>query len=145
MKTIVIASGYFNPVHIGHIKLLQAAKELGDYLIVIINNDQQQKLKKGKVIMNQDERSEIVKAIRYVDEVILSVDQAPPVINTLSLIAKKYAEDKLIFANGGDRDSEKAIPEAEVCKKNDIEMRFGIGGTSKPNSSSNINKLLGVE
>lgn len=145
MKKIVIISGYFNPVHIGHINLIKAASELGDYLIAIVNNDKQQLLKKGKIIMAENERLEIVKAIRGVDEVILSIDKDKTQCQTLALLAKKYKGSKLIFANGGDRDSEKAIPETDVCLKNNIEMKFGVGGNDKPNSSSNINKLLGVE
>ncbi|OGY45941.1 MAG: glycerol-3-phosphate cytidylyltransferase [Candidatus Buchananbacteria bacterium RIFCSPHIGHO2_01_FULL_39_8] len=145
MKKIIIASGYFNPVHIGHIKLLKAAKKLGDFLVVVVNNDKQQMLKKGKIIMDENERMEIIKAIRYVDEVFLSIDEDKTQCKTLETLAEKYKDDKLIFANGGDRDSEKAIPETDICKKYNIEMRFGVGGIDKPNSSSNINKLLGIE
>jgi len=145
MKKIVITSGYFNPVHIGHIQMLKAAKKLGDYLVVIVNNDKQQMLKKGKIIMDENERIEIVKAIRFTDEVIFSIDQDGSQCKTLEMLAKKFPGDKLIFANGGDRDSEKAIPETEICKANNIEMIFGVGGNDKPNSSSNINKILGRE
>ncbi len=145
MKKIVIISGYFNPVHIGHIRLLKAAKEIGDYLVAVVNNDKQQLIKKGKIIMEENERLEIVKAICYVDETILSIDEDKTQCKTLEMIAKKYLGEKLIFANGGDRDSEKAIPETDICKRNNIEMIFGVGGNDKPNSSSNINKLLGVE
>ncbi|OGY45391.1 MAG: glycerol-3-phosphate cytidylyltransferase [Candidatus Buchananbacteria bacterium RIFCSPHIGHO2_01_FULL_44_11] len=145
MKSIVIVSGYFNPIHLGHIRLFKAAKKLGDYLIVIVNNDKQQKIKKGKIIMNQKERCEIVKAIRDVDEVVLSVDQNPPVTKTLALVAQKHRGNKLIFANGGDRSSKKVVPEAAVCEKYKIEMKYGVGGLDKPNSSSNINQLLGLE
>lgn len=145
MKRIVIISGYFNPIHIGHIKLIKAAKELGDHLIAVVNNDKQQLFKKGKIIMDENERVEIVKMICGVDEVVLSVDQDKTQCKTLAMLAKKYKGKKIIFANGGDRDSEKAIPETDVCKKNHIEMKFGVGGDDKPNSSSNINQRLGLE
>ncbi|MAF13945.1 MAG: glycerol-3-phosphate cytidylyltransferase [Parcubacteria group bacterium] len=145
MKTRVITSGYFNPVHIGHTTLLKAAKELGDYLVVIVNNDKQQLIKKGKIITSEDERLKIVEAFKYVDEAIISIDEDKTQRKTLEMLAKKYQGDKLIFANGGDRDSEKAIPEVAICKKNNIAMIFGVGGNDKLNSSSNINKLLGVE
>lgn len=145
MKTIVIVSGYFNPVHVGHIKLLKSAKELGDYLIVVVNNDKQQMTKKGKIIMAENERLEIAKAIKYTDEALLSIDEDQTQCKTLEMLADKHKGDKIIFANGGDRDSKKAIPEDELCEKNNIEMKFGVGGDDKPNSSSSINKLLGKE
>lgn len=145
MKKIVIISGYFNPVHIGHISLIKSASELGDYLIAIVNNDQQQLLKKGKIIMDENERLKIVKAIRGVDEVVLSIDKDKTQCKTLKSLAEKYKGNKLIFANGGDRNCQKAIPETDTCKNYNIEMKFGVGGDDKPNSSSNINKRLGIE
>ncbi|MBU0457208.1 MAG: adenylyltransferase/cytidyltransferase family protein [Nanoarchaeota archaeon] len=147
VQTLVIASGYFNPIHIGHIRLLEEAKKLGDKLIVIVNNDKQQILKKGKIIMNENERVEVVKAIKYVDEVFLSIDEDFPVINSLEEIAKNnlHFNYKIIFANGGDRESKKVVPETPICEKYNIEMKFGVGGMDKPNSSSNINKLMGLE
>jgi cytidyltransferase-like protein len=145
MEILVVVSGYFNPVHIGHIRLLESAKKLGDKLLVIINNDKQQMLKKGKIIMNEQERIEIVKTIRYVDEVVLSIDEDTTIVKTLEKLAHEYAGHKIIFGNGGDRESKKVVPEAPVCEKYGIEMRFDVGGIDKPNSSSNINKLSGIE
>jgi len=145
MKKIVIISGYFNPVHIGHIDMIKGAKELGDYLVAIVNNDNQQKLKKGKIIMDEHERLAIVKEIRGIDEVFLSLDQDPTQCKTLKALAEKFKGDEVIFANGGDRDSERAIPEIDVCTNNNIKMIFGVGGNDKPNSSSSINKRLGLE
>jgi glycerol-3-phosphate cytidylyltransferase/D-beta-D-heptose 7-phosphate kinase/D-beta-D-heptose 1-phosphate adenosyltransferase len=145
MKNIVIISGYFNPLHMGHVLYVKAAKKLGDHLVVIINNDQQQKLKKGKIIMEQDERAFVVEALGHVDEVIVSIDKDSSVVQTLKLIAEKYKDHKIIFANGGDRESEKDIPEDIVCKEYNIEMVFSVGGREKANSSSNINKRLGLE
>lgn len=142
MKTLIVVSGYFNPIHIGHLKLLQAAKASGDKLLVIVNNDTQQLFKKYKIIMNEIERMEIIKAIRYVGEVVLSIDVDPSVIKTLEKIAIDNPEYKIIFSNGGDRDSIKEIPEGDICKKYNIKMRFGVGGFEKLNSSSNINKLM---
>lgn len=145
MKKIVIISGYFNPVHIGHIDMIKGAKELGDYLVAIVNNDKQQLLKKSKIIMEEQERMEIVKEIRGVDEVFLSMDQDKTQCETLIALAEKFKGDEIIFANGGDRDSEKAIPETDVCVNNNIKMIFGVGGNNKPNSSSNINQRLDLE
>ena len=146
MKKMVIVSGYFNPVHIGHLRLIKAADKLGDKLVVIVNNDKQQLLKKGKIIMKEDERLEIVESIRYVDEAVLSVDEDPTIVKTLEKVAAKYANDfQVIFGNGGDRKSKSEVPESVVCDKYGIEMLFDVGGTDKPNSSSNINKLRGLE
>jgi glycerol-3-phosphate cytidylyltransferase/D-beta-D-heptose 7-phosphate kinase/D-beta-D-heptose 1-phosphate adenosyltransferase len=146
---IVIESGYFNPLHGGHLDMIEAGKQLGDKLIVIVNNDKQQLLKKGKIILNEDDRARVISALRDVDEVVVSIDDEPPVTKTLEMIAKKYPSDELIFANGGDRDSEKAIPETDVCNKYHIAMVFGVGteirGLVKPDSSTRINQALGHE
>lgn len=139
----VIVSGYFNPLHAGHLDMIEGGRTLGDYLIVIVNNDTQQVLKKDKVIMDETTRSRVVRALRDVDEVIISVDQDPTVIQTLEVIAQKYPEDELIFANGGDRDSSKEVPETEVCEKYGIRMIFDAGGTDKVDSSTRINQALG--
>jgi cytidyltransferase-like protein len=145
MKRIIVASGYFNPIHIGHVNLMKAAKALGDRLVVIVNNDKQQMLKKGKIIMSQHERVEVVKAIKYVDEAVLAIDEDPTVRATLEMVAQRQAGHEIIFANGGDRKDPSLIPESAVCDKYNIKMEFGVGGNDKPNSSSNINKLRGAE
>jgi glycerol-3-phosphate cytidylyltransferase/D-beta-D-heptose 7-phosphate kinase/D-beta-D-heptose 1-phosphate adenosyltransferase len=148
MKTVIV-SGYFNPLHGGHLDMIEAARELGDRLIVIVNNDKQQVLKKGKVILDEENRLRLIGALRAVDEAVLSIDEEPPVINTLEMVARKYPDDELIFANGGDRDSEKVIPETEVCNRYGIMTVFGVGtavrGLVKPDSSTRINQALGHE
>lgn len=140
---IVIVSGFFNPLHGGHLDMIEAAAEMGDKLVVIVNNDVQQVMKKDKVILPEKNRIRLIRALRDVDEAIISVDQDPTVIQSLKLIAEKYPNDELIFANGGDRDSEKSIPETEVCKEHNIQMVFGVGGTEKADSSTRINQALG--
>lgn len=142
---IVIVSGFFNPLHGGHLDMIEAAAELGDKLIVIVNNDVQQILKKDKIILDEGNRTRLMNAIKHVDEVILSVDQDPPVIQTLKLIAEEHPDDEMIFANGGDRDSEKAIPETAVCNEFGIKMVFGVGSHEviKRDSSTRINQALG--
>ncbi len=146
---IVIVSGYFNPLHGGHLDMIEAAKELGDKLIAVVNNDKQQILKKGKIILNEENRTRLMRALRDVDEVILSIDEDPTQIRTLEMIARQYPDDELIFANGGDRDSHKVIPETEVCEKHGIQTVFGVGtdvrGLVKPDSSTRINQALGHE
>jgi cytidyltransferase-like protein len=145
MKKVVITSGYFNPVHIGHIRLLKAAKLLGDFLVVIVNNDKQQLLKKGKIIMSENERTAVVDAIKFVDKVVLSKDEDPTVRSTLEMVAMEFSGNEIIFANGGDRKDASLIPETSVCERYKIKQVFDVGGNDKPNSSSNINKLLGRE
>jgi len=142
---VVIVSGYFNPLHIGHLELIKSAKNLADKLIVVVNNDKQQQLKKNKIIINEKERMSIVSAIRYVDKAILSIDEDLTINKTLIKLSKKLKNHELIFANGGDRSSTSEISETKVCTKYNIEMLFGIGGNKKLNSSTNINSLLEKE
>lgn len=140
---IAIVSGFFNPLHGGHLDMIEAAKEMSDKLIVIVNNDAQQVMKKDKIILPEDNRARVLGALRAVDEVLIALDEDPTVIKSLEYIAQKYADHELVFANGGDRDSEKAIPEGDVCRVYNIEMKFGVGGTEKADSSTRINQALG--
>lgn len=146
MKRVII-SGYFNPLHGGHLDMVEAAKALGDYLIVIVNNDKQQLLKKGKVILDEDNRARLISALRDVDEVFMSVDLDPPVIESLRKLHEKYPDDVLVFANGGDRDGPRAIPETDVCEELGIEAVFGVGSHEivKRDSSTRINQETGHE
>ena len=147
---IAIVSGYFNPLHGGHLDMLEAASNICDKLIVIVNNDKQQLFKKGKIILSQENRVRLISALRVVDEVVLAVDDYQlesgeiPVSKTLKLIAEAYPNDKLIFANGGDRDSKAAIPEDSVCTEYGIELAVGVGGYDKADSSTRINQALGI-
>lgn len=140
---IVIVSGFFNPLHGGHLDMIEAAAAMGDKLIVIVNNDEQQLVKKDKIILSQDNRLRLMKALRDVDEAVIAIDKDQFVIATIETIAKKYANDELVFANGGDRDSEKVVPETDICRAYNIQMVFGVGGTNKADSSTRINQALG--
>jgi len=126
---IVAVSGYFDPIHVGHLEYLKMAKSLGDKLVVIINSDYQASLKKGKSFMPEQDRLEIVQALRCVDEVFLSIDKDKSVCKSLEHLKPD------IFANGGDRSLEE-IPETAVMKKHNIEMVDGLG--EKIRSSSEI-------
>ena len=128
-EVIVAVSGYFDPIHVGHLEYLKLAKNLGDKLIVIINNNLQAELKKGEFFMHEKDRMEIVAALRFVDEVFLSVDTDGSVCKSLEIIKPD------IFANGGDRSLDK-IPETAVMKKYNIKMVDGLG--SKIRSSSDL-------
>ena len=130
--TTVAVSGYFDPIHVGHLEYLQLAKKLGDKLIVIINNNFQAKLKKGSTFMDEKDRMEIVAALRCVDEVFLSIDEDKSVCKSLEYIKPD------IFANGGDRSLEE-IPETAVMEKYNIKMVDGLG--LKIRSSSDLNGL----
>ena len=142
MKTVIV-SGYFNPLHGGHLDMIEAAAELGNHLIVIVNNDQQQLLKKGKIILDEKNRLRLMRSIKGVDQVILSIDEDPTIIQTLEMVAKQHPGDEIIFANGGDRDSAKEVPEGPICEQYDIEMIFNAGGTEKSDSSTRINAASG--
>lgn len=146
----VIVSGYFNPLHGGHLDMIEAARELGEYLIVVVNNDNAQLLKKGKVILNEQNRMRLVRSLRLVDEVILSADEDLGQALTLRKIRDLYPNDELIFANGGDRDPNKhALPENETqaCIDCNIETVFGVGSheVEKRDSSTRINQATGHE
>ena len=131
---ISLISGGFDPLHIGHIKMFQEAAKLASKLIVIVNNDDFLMQKKGYVFMPIDERMEIIKNIGVVDKVVKSIDTDLTVCQTLNLLAKE--ENIIVFANGGDRQREKDISEATVCRDNQIEMKFNIGGGKIQSSSS---------
>ena len=107
---IVVTSGYFDPLHVGHLEYLEMAKNLGDKLVVIINSDLQAKLKKGKPFIKEQDRMKIVAALRCVDDVFLSIDKDKSQCESL-----KYLKPD-IFAKGGDRTSDE-IPESKVCKE----------------------------
>lgn len=140
-------SGYFNPLHGGHLDIIEAARSYGERVIVIVNNDHQQLLKKGKIILDEMNRLRLMSALRAVDEAMLAVDTTPTVIKTLREIAIKYPNDTLIFANGGDRDGQRVVPESDTCKELGIEMVFGVGSdkVAKRDSSTRINQATGHE
>jgi len=126
---IVAASGYFDPIHVGHLEYLELARQLGDKLIVILNNDKQIELKKGKVFMPLEERKKILEALKFVDEVFVSIDEDKTVCKSLEAVKPD------IFAKGGDRFAYE-IPETPICKKLGIEIIDGVG--KKIQSSSNL-------
>jgi cytidyltransferase-like protein len=127
MKKAVIVSGYFNPLHKGHLELFEKAKEVGDILIVIVNNDKQRELKGSKFFQDQDERIRIIRALSIVDMAWISVDEDSTQNATLKLMVDKfYGSMKLAFANGGDQNND-TIPEAEICRQFNIELIDGLG------------------
>ena len=143
-KTIVITSGYFNPIHPGHIECFYLAKKLGDELYVIVNNDKQAELKRGIAsFQNEDFRLKIVSSVKYVDRTILAIDEDGSICKTLEKLARELSSDfevdKIIFAKGGDRFASE-VPEAKLCTKYNIQIIDGLG--LKTHNSSDLIKGL---
>lgn len=136
-KKVVMVSGGFDPVHIGHVRLFNEAKKLGDELVVVINNDHWLRLKKGYVFMPEHERKEIIEAFEAVDRVVLSSHKKDTkdisIINDLKIIRPH------VFAKGGDRNMGN-IPEVDICKEIGCEIVCDVGFGGKVQSSSGLVK-----
>ncbi|MFA5258918.1 MAG: adenylyltransferase/cytidyltransferase family protein [Candidatus Pacearchaeota archaeon] len=130
-KKVVATSGYFDPIHHGHVELFKLSKELGDHLIVIINNDNQTTQKKGFVFMTAEEKAKIISEFACVDNIFISIDEDQTQCKTLEYLRPH------IFAKGGDRYVYE-IPETPVCRKHGIEIIDGVG--AKVQSSSDLIK-----
>jgi cytidyltransferase-like protein len=128
----VAVSGYFDPIHVGHLEYFELAKQLGDKLVVIVNNNHQCVLKKGKPFMDEADRMRIVNAMGIVDEVFLAIDDDKSVCKSLEALRPD------VFANGGDRHVGE-IPESAICRKHGIELADGLG--AKVRSSSDLTGL----
>ena len=135
MKKVAI-SGYFDPIHVGHIEYIKTAKKLGDWLVVIVNNNHQCNLKKGKYFMDEKDRVVILENIKDIDEVFLSVDKDKTVCKSLELLKPD------IFAFGVDRKNYE-IPESSTCSKYNIEIIDGLG--DKIRSSSDLTGLKEIK
>lgn len=126
-KKLIIVSGYFNPVHKGHIEYFYNAKKHADILLVIVNNDFQRDLKGSKEFMNEDERKYIINELSVVDKVFLSIDNDNSVVESISKIYDMYSDDyKILFGNGGDQTNDN-IPEKSICEKLNIKLIDGLG------------------
>ena len=135
MSKVVAVSGYFDPIHVGHLDYLEMSKKLGDKLVVIVNNNNQCVLKKGKPFMDEGDRVRIVKSLSIVDEVFLSIDTDKTVCKSLEAIKPD------VFANGGDSATSE-VPESLICDKYNIEMIDGLGDKIRSSSSlTGLNQL----
>lgn len=124
---IIVVSGYFNPLHKGHLELFNKSKEFGDYLVVIVNSDLQRELKGSKEFQNEDERLEIISSLKPVNQAIISIDKDRTQCETLRMLYEKYSHTyTLAFANGGDQNND-TIPERVVCEELEIELIDGLG------------------
>jgi len=133
-EKLVMVSGGFDPIHVGHLRMFQEAKKLGDELLVVLNCDAWLVRKKGKAFMSSVDRAEIIKAFDCVDQVyVLETDRAD--VSEAIELFKPH-----IFANGGDRKAEKDIPEAPICKKHGVKMVFNVGGGKLRSSSELLKK-----
>ncbi|RME57689.1 hypothetical protein D6779_08220 [Candidatus Parcubacteria bacterium] len=133
-KNIVVAvSGGFDPLHVGHVRLFREAKKLGDKLVVILNNDNWLRKKKGIVFMPEQERKEVLEALAAVDEVVITKHPENPADMSVCDALRELRPD--IFANGGDRTKDN-IPEIPVCEEIGCKMVFGVGKGGKLQSSS---------
>jgi cytidyltransferase-like protein len=134
MKKIILVTGGFDPLHSGHIAYFNRAKELGDILVVGINSDEWLTRKKGRPFLPRHERSRIIQALKMVDFVIDFDDNDGSAKHAIKMVRQSYPQDKIVFANGGDRTDEN-IPEMDF-KDDNLEFVFGVGGFGKMNSSS---------
>ena len=126
-KKAIIVSGYFNPIHKGHLEYINNAKALADELFVIVNSDYKRELKGSKEFQKEDERLIIVQNIKAVDKAFISIDRDRTVCATIEMIFKEYSEEyQLGFANGGDQNND-IIPERPVCEKLGISLIDGLG------------------
>ena len=136
-KKVVMVSGGFDPIHIGHVRYMQEAKKLGDRLIVVLNNDHWYRIKGRPFFMTHDERKEIIEALECVDEVIITGHT--PDSNDISVCEEIKKIKPHIFAKGGDRFADN-IPEFKLCNEMGIEMVFNVGAGGKVRSSSELLK-----
>ena len=138
MKKLIIVSGYFNPLHKGHLELFEKAKEVGDLLCVIVNNDKQVKMKGSDPFMNELERLRIVRALRCVDKAVVAIDKDATVCDSIRKEYRQLQDDpffiSMSFANGGDR-KKGGVPEDLLEEELGIRMLYNVGGKKTQSSS----------
>ena len=140
-KIISIVSGGFDPIHPGHIMMMKDCLKFSNYLIVGVNSNKWLINKKGNYFMDIQHRLYVVSSLNVVNETMEFEDDDKGSANNLLIkIRNKYSNDKIIFANGGDRSDSSKILEFETAKQYNIDLKFGIGGSHKESSSSDLLK-----
>lgn len=134
-KVFYIVSGGFDPIHEGHIEMIKASASQSDGVILLLNSDEWLRRKKGQEFMNFKTRSIICENLKGVVDVLAFNDDDNSASDGIAKVREKYPNAKLVFANGGDRTKEN-IPEQPICDKCNVELKYGVGGENKANSSS---------
>ena len=136
-----LLSGGFDPVHVGHLAMIKEANEIAEEVVILLNSDKWLKRKKGKPFMVESQRAQILEEFESVSRVIIQMDDDDDSSNNaITSFAKNNPKKTICYCNGGDRSNEKKIREATVCKENNVDLIFGIGGVHKLESSSNLTK-----
>tara|TARA_B100001094_G_scaffold200622_1_gene194667 strand:+ start:6045 stop:6488 length:444 start_codon:yes stop_codon:yes gene_type:complete len=139
-----IISGYFNPIHTGHLDYIEGAKQKCDFLYVIVNSDQQVNIKGSKQFMDEDSRARIVRALSSVQRAMVSIDEDSTVCRSIKAIHDEYCNDPfvtdILFMNGGDR-NQGTVPEADTCEELGVRMIYNVGGIKTESSSTLLQKV----
>ena len=135
-----LVSGGFDPVHVGHLRMFQDARELSHNVIVLLNNDDWLIKKKGKPFMNENQRKDILDEFKSITEVIIQTSSEKSSNLAIEEFVKNNPNKDICYCNGGDRNNIKNIREAQICKKLGVTLEFGVGGEEKIESSSKLTK-----
>lgn len=135
----VAVAGHFNPLHGGHLRLFEVAKELGDTLTVIVANDTQAAMKREPVFISCKDRMNIIKHLKEVDKVVESIDETSDISQTLSIVRPD------IFASGCDENHPDAVEERKICEKLGIKTVYNVGGDKIESSSQLLNNYKNHE
>ena len=135
-----LVSGGFDPVHVGHLRMFQDAKNLSNKVILLLNNDEWLIKKKGKPFMNQNQRKEILEEFKSITEVIIQTSSEKSSSRAIEEFVNNNSNKSICYCNGGDRSNIKNILESDICQKLGVSLEFGIGGEEKVESSSQLTK-----